>query len=39
MELSYFKDVNGFDIKISSNYILMNKISDYGTNIEVSSKF
>jgi len=39
MELSYVKDVNGFDVKVSSNYSLMNEIPDYGANIEVSSAF
>ena len=39
MELSYIKDVKGFDIKVSSNYSLMSKIDDYGSNIEVSSTF
>ena len=39
MELSYVKDVNGFDVKVSSNYSLMNEIPDYGANIEVSSVF
>ena len=39
MEISYVKDVNGFDIKVISNYSLMNQIPDYGANIEVSSTF
>ena len=39
MELSYVKDVYGFDVKVSSNYSLMNEIPDYGANIEVSSVF
>ncbi len=39
MELSYVKDVNGFDVKINSNYSLASKIPDYGANIEVSSTF
>ena len=37
--LDYKKNINGFDIKVSSNYNLMSKIPDYGTNIEISSKF
>ncbi len=37
--LSYVKKFNGFDLKINSNYNLINKIPDYGTNIEVSSTF
>ena len=39
MELSYVKDVNGFDIKVSSNYSAVSQIPDYGANIEVSTKF
>jgi len=39
MELSYVKDVNGFDVKVISNYSLMNEIPDYGANIEVLSMF
>ena len=35
----YKKNINGSDIKVSSNYSLMSQIPDYGTNIEVSSKF
>ena len=37
--LSYVKNFNGFDVKVSSNYNLMNEIPDYGANIEVSSTF
>mgnify|MGYP001339790145 CR=1 FL=1 len=39
MELSYVKDVNGFDVKVGSNYSMASQIPDYGANIEVSSKF
>ena len=39
MELSYVKDVNGFDITFGSNYTLMSAIPDYGASIEVSSTF
>ena len=39
MELSYIKDVNGFDVKVGSNYSMASQIPDYGANIEVSSKF
>ena len=39
MELSYVKDVNGFDVKVSSNYSLMNEIPEYEANIEVLSTF
>ena len=38
-ELSYVKDVNGFDVKVSSNYSLMSAIPDYGATIEVLSTF
>ena len=37
--LSYVKKLNGFDLKINSNYSLASKIPDYGANIEVSSTF
>ena len=37
--LSYVKNLNGFDIKVSSNYSSMNEIPDYGANVEVSSSF
>jgi len=39
MELSYIKDVNSFDVKVSSNYSMVSQIPDYGANIEVSSTF
>ena len=39
MELSYVKEVNGFDIKVSSNYSMVSQIPDYGANIEVSNTF
>ena len=39
MELSYVKNINGFDFKVNSNYSLMNQIPDYGANLEVSAKF
>ena len=35
----YTKNINGFDIRVGSNYSLMNEIPDYGANIEVSSAF
>ena len=35
--LSYKKDLNGFDIRMSSNYSLMSQIPDYGAAIEVVS--
>jgi len=37
--LSYKRDLNGFDIRMSSNYSLMSAIPDYGATIEVSSTF
>ena len=37
--LSYVKNLNGFDIKVSSNYSMVSQIPDYGANIEVSSSF
>ena len=39
LELDYIKDVNGFDVKVSSNYSMESKIPDYAANIEVSSMF
>ncbi len=37
--LSYKRDLNGLDIKFSSNYSLMSEIPDYGAAIEVVSTF
>ena len=37
--LTYKKILNGFDIKMSSNYSLMSEIPDYGANIIVSNNF
>ena len=37
--LSYKRDLNGFDIRMSSNYSLMSQIPDYGANIEVVNTF
>ena len=31
--------VNGFDLKISSNYNFLSEVPDYGTNIEILNKF
>ena len=39
VNLIYVKNLNGFDIKINSNYSLSSKIPDYGANIEVSNNF
>ena len=38
-KLDYKKNINGFDIKFSSNYSLMSAIPDYGATIEVLSTF
>ena len=35
--IDYKKNINGFDVKVSSNYSLMNQIPDYGANIDVSN--
>ena len=37
--LIYKRDLNGFDIRMSSNYSLMSEIPDYGATIEVVSLF
>ena len=37
--LSYKRDLNGFDIRMSSNYSLMSETPDYGTNIIISNNF
>ncbi|MDA7713075.1 autotransporter outer membrane beta-barrel domain-containing protein [Candidatus Pelagibacter sp.] len=37
--LSLTNNLNGFDLKMSSNYNLLSEVPDYGANIEVSSKF
>ncbi len=37
--LSYKRNLNGFDIRMSSNYSLMSQIPDYGATIEVVSTF
>ena len=37
--LSYKRDLNGFDIRMSSNYSLMSQIPDYGATIELVSTF
>ena len=37
--ISYKRDLNGFDIRMSSNYSLMSEIPDYGANIEVVNIF
>ena len=37
--LSYKRDLNGFDINISSNYSLISEIPEYGTNLELRNTF
>ena len=37
--LSYKRDLNGFDIRMSSNYSLMSELTDYGATIEVARIF
>ena len=36
---SYTNNINGFDLKMSSNYNFISDVPDYGANIEVSNKF
>ncbi len=37
--LTYNKNLNGFDIRVNSNYNLMSSIPDYGATIELASAF
>ncbi len=37
--LSYKRDLNGFDIRMSSNYTLMNQIPEYGATLEIVNTF
>ena len=37
--LTYKRDLNGFDIRMSSNYSLMSQIPEYGATLEVVNKF
>ncbi len=37
--LSYKRDLNGFDIRMSSNYSLMSQIPDYGATLEIVNTF
>ncbi len=37
--LTYNKNLNGFDIRVNSNYDLMSSIPDYGATIELVSTF
>jgi len=37
--LDYKRNINDFDITVSSNYSLMSEIPDYGTNLKISNTF
>tara|TARA_B110000046_G_scaffold125568_1_gene132079 strand:- start:100 stop:522 length:423 start_codon:yes stop_codon:yes gene_type:complete len=37
--LSITNKVNGFDLKMSSNYNFLSEVPDYGANIEILNKF
>ena len=37
--INFNQDINGFDVKLSSNYNLFSEIDDYGATIEVAKKF
>ena len=37
--LNYNKNINGFDIKLGSNYKLLSQIPEYGATVEVINKF
>ena len=37
--LTYIRNLNGFDIKMNSNYNLLGEIPDYGAILEISNKF
>ena len=37
--LSYTKKVNGFDVKLNTNYLGFNNNIDYFTNFEISGTF
>ena len=37
--VAYKKNINGFDIKLGSNYNLMSQIPDYGVNLKISNTF
>ena len=38
-EINYLKELEKFNLKLSSNYSLFNKIPDYGANIQISGNF
>ena len=37
--LNISKNINGFDIKLGSNYSLMSQVPDYAVNLKISNKF
>ena len=37
--INFNQDINGFDVKLSSNYNLLSEIDDYGATLEVAKKF
>ncbi len=37
--LSYKRDLNGFDVRMSSNYSLMSQIPEYGATLEIVNTF
>ncbi len=39
VSLSYERDLNGFDIRMSSNYSLMSQIPEYGATLEIVNTF
>ena len=38
-QINFNRVINGFDIKLGSNYNLMSQIPDYGVNLTISNKF
>ena len=38
-ELTYIKDLNGFDVRLNSSYNFNSPIPEYGANLELSSTF
>tara|TARA_B100001173_G_scaffold248869_1_gene219446 strand:- start:175 stop:2376 length:2202 start_codon:yes stop_codon:yes gene_type:complete len=38
-EINYLKELEKFNLKLSSNYSLFSKIPDYGANIQISGNF
>ena len=38
-QINFNRVINGFDIKLGSNYSLMSQIPDYGVNLKISNKF